>query len=99
MVDERYMTVEELRESFRKAVHKPGNIEEWALRHVERVLDRLSEAPDDYDSPTCPGIWLVYSAVGSVPQVYIVSEDDLVRYSNPQNGYLWYGPIPEAVCE
>ena len=95
MVAETYWTPEELRASFR-AARKPGEVEDWAFRHVERLLDRLDEVPADSDSPTCVGRWLVFTSPGSAPVIYTVSEDDLIKYSTP-NGYLWWGPLPECV--
>jgi hypothetical protein len=67
----------------------------WALEHVPRILDRLAECPEDSDSPTCPGRWLVFTSPGVAPVIYTVTEDDVIRYSNPNNGYLWWGPLPE----
>jgi hypothetical protein len=37
----------------------------------------------------------VFTSPGVAPVIYTVTEDDVIRYSNPNNGYLWWGPLPE----
>ena len=97
---ETYLTVEELRHSFREASRKPRTLEDWALVYVPRLLDRLAEAPADSDHPTCLGKWLLFTSPGAAPVLYTVkSEDDLIKYGQGDSGYLWYGPIPDAVAD